>query len=163
MARFADMPVVEVETHINAPVGVVWGLVTDINVPARFQDEFLGAEWEGEERGLGATFRGANQRRGTEWETTSWVTAYEPQQEFGWSVSDPDNPGAVWTYRLEPADGGTRLVFRRRLGPGPSGITHAIEQYPDREEEIIARRDATHRAHMQAVVEGIKTLAEGGG
>ncbi len=161
MARFADLPVVEVSADIAAPPGAVWELVTDVNLPGRFQDEFQRAEWlDGDGPALGARFAGWNERRGFQWDTVSWVVAYEPEREFGWAVSDPDNPGAIWTYRLEPADGGTRLTYHRQLGPGPSGVTAIIAQHPDQEEEIIARRDTTHRRNMQAVVDGIKELAE---
>ncbi len=161
MVKFADGAVVEVETDIVAAPEAVWRLVTDINVSARFQEEFQGAQWIDEGPALGARFRGRNARRGREWETTSWVVAYEPQQMFGWAVSDPDNPGATWTFTLEPRDAGTRLVYRRRLGPGPSGLTRVIEAEPEREAEFIARRNETHRRHMQAVVDGIRGLAEG--
>lgn len=162
MAMFADGPVVEVTASIDASVSAVWALVTDINIPARFQDEFQGAEWIGNDRGLGASFRGMNERGERAWETTSWVVDYEPERLFSWAVSDVENPGATWTYVLEPADAGTLLTFRRKLGPGPSGLTAAIAKYPDREAEIIANRDATHVANMTAVVEGIKMIAEGG-
>ena len=164
MTRFADHPVVEVSTIIAAPPARVWELVSDINTPARFQDEFVGAEWlEGDaDSGLGASFRGRNRRGEHEWETTSWIVAHEPEREFGWAVSDRDNPGAVWTYRLEPVAEGTRLAYHRVMGPGPSGMTRAIARQPDREEELIARRDAEHRTNMQQVVDGIKRLAENG-
>lgn len=162
MARFADSPVVEVSVVVDAPAAAVWELVTDINLPARFQDEFQGAEWDGDERGLGATFHGKNAREEREWETTSWITAYEPEREFGWSVSDPVEPGATWTYVLEQAGDGIKLTFRRRLGPGPSGISRIIAKYPDQEEDIIDRRDAVHRFNMQSVLDGIKEAAEAG-
>ena len=37
----------------------------------------------------------------------------------------------------------------------------AIERHPEREEEFIERRNAVHREHMTAVLEGVKALAEG--
>lgn len=43
--KYADGPVVEVETHIDAPSDFVWPLVTDIGVPEQFSSEFRGAEW----------------------------------------------------------------------------------------------------------------------
>lgn len=142
----------------------VWELVTDINLPAGFQDEFREAEWlDGAGPGPGAAFRGRNRRGDREWETTSYVVAYEPERTFGWAVDDLDNPGATWTFRLVASDDVTTLVYRRTLGPGPSGLTRAIEKYPEREEEIIAARDEVHRANMQAVVDGIKDLAEQSG
>lgn len=161
MAKFADLPVVEVSTEIDAPPHFVWALVTDINLPAQFQDEFVGAEWlDPGDVGVGSRFVGRNQRNERTWETTSWVISYEPERVFSWAVSDRDNPGAVWTFRLKPDNGGTRLSYHRQLGPGPSGITRIIEKNPENEEAIIAARDEMHRTNMQAVIDGVKTLAE---
>lgn len=162
MARFADGPEVEVSTEIAAPPNAVWELISDINLPGRFQDEFIAADWVGGDTpGLGAKFLGKNHRGDATWETTSLIVGYEPQRRFSWAVTNPDDdPGATWTYLLEPSAGGTRLTFHRLLGPGPSGVRGYIEKYPEREEEIIASRDETHRANMQAVIDGVKTLAE---
>ncbi|NND02518.1 MAG: SRPBCC family protein [Acidimicrobiia bacterium] len=161
MAKFADLPVVEVATNIEAPPRFVWALVRDINLPAQFQSEFTGAEWldDGDVQ-VGSRFVGHNQRGEWNWETTSWVVEYEPERVFSWAVSDRDNPGAIWTFRLEPANGGTSLTYHRQLGPGPSGLTSAIKRNPDNEESIISARDAEHRDNMQAVVDGVKKLAE---
>lgn len=52
------------------------------------------------------------------------------------------------------------LRYHRVLSPGPSGLTPAIDRHPEAEEEIIASRDEEQRQNMQAVVEGIKQLAE---
>ncbi len=163
MARFADGPIVEVSTDIDASPAAVWALVTDVNLPARFQDEFVEGWWvDGDGPAPGAAFKGRNRRGEHEWETTSWVVDFEAERRYGWAVSDRDNPGATWTFLLEPAGDGTALTYRRRLGPGPSGVTSIIERNPEREEEIIAMRDETHRQNMTAVVEGIKDLAESG-
>jgi hypothetical protein len=160
MTRFKDGPVVEVSAPIDAPIEVVWDLITDINVASRFQDEFAEAEWIDEGPALEARFNGRNTRGEREWETTSWVVIYEPKRAFGWAVSDPDNPGATWTYFLNGDDTGMILRYHRVLGPGPSGLTAAIDRHPEAEEEIIAARDEEQRQNMQAVVEGIKQLAE---
>ena len=162
MTRLADGPVVEVSIDITASLARVWEFVADINLPSRFQGEFRGAEWIDAGPALGAAFKGRNGIGDGEWETTSWVVAYEPRREFGWAVSDRVNPGATWTFRLEPAGEGTSLTFHRLLGQGSSGVVSRIARYPGREEEIIAARDATHRANMQRVIEGIKELAEAG-
>ena len=153
---------------VEATRAEVWALVTDINVPARFSGEFLGAEWadaEASDSGprLGARFVGRNQHvsRG-EWETTSWVNRYEPLREFGWAVSDPDHPSATWWFELAGSDGAVRLRHSARMGPAPSGVTSAIEAMPDKEERIVARRLEEWERNMRATLEGIKKQAETG-
>lgn len=160
MTRFVDGPVVEVSVSIDAPVTAVWELVSDINLPARFQNEFVGAEWIDEGPQLEARFLGRNQRGERKWETTSWVVTYNPMKAFGWAVNDRDNPVATWTYFLAEADDATLLRYHRTLGPGSSPLSRLIEKYPEREASIIATRDEEQRANMQAVVNGIKELAE---
>lgn len=161
MTRFADGPTVEVAIDIDAPIEVVWDLVSDINLSARFQDEFRGAEWLDDGPALGARFVGRNELGSRAWETTSTIVGFDPPRLFRWAVNDVDDPAATWTFRLGERAGGTRLTYHRVVGPGPSGLTAAIERYPDREEEIIAARDDQHRRHMRAVIEGVKAIADG--
>ena len=163
--RYADGPSVEVEAHIDALPARVWELVADIALPARFSEEFQGAEWldDAREAALGARFRGTNTHPAAgEWQTTSVLVAFEPERVFAWVVGDPDNPSASWRYDVAPDSGGTTLRHTCVLGPGPSGLSAAIERIPDKEERIIERRCEEHRANMQRVVDGIKTLAEAG-
>ena len=160
MTRLADGPTVEVYAEIEAPIEDVWDLVTDINVSARFQDEFQSAEWLDDGPRLGARFRGRNTLGSRTWETVSTITAYEEPRVFQWTVNDVDDPVATWTFLLDEAEGTTTVRYHRVVGPGPSGLKAAIEKYPDREEEFIARRDEQHRTHMQAVLDGVKSLAE---
>ena len=148
MLRFEDGLAIEVTSLIDAPASDVWQMITDINLSARFSSEFLGAEWIDDGPALGATFRGRNQRGEYSWETTSWVTSCEERSTFGWAVSDPDNPGSTWTFNLSADGGGTQLTFHRMLGPGWSGITAMIAREPDREHEILERRNDEHRISM---------------
>ena len=53
-----------------------------------------------------------------------------------------------------------RLWFHSTMGPGPSGLTPAIEAQPDREDDIVANRLKDWAANMARTVEGIKGLAE---
>jgi len=74
----ADGPGVSVEVEIDAKPEQVWSLVSDIDLPARFSEEFMGAEWL-DEPAVGASFQGRNQIAGfREWTTTSTVTAWRP-------------------------------------------------------------------------------------
>ena len=161
MLKFEDGLIVEVMADIEAPIEQVWEAVTDISLSARYSSEFVGAEWIGDGPALGASFRGRNERGSHRWETTSWVNSYEPMKVFGWAVSDPANPGATWTFSLQPIEGAIRLRFNRLLGPGPSGMTAAIERQPGREHELLESRNEQHRVSMQAVVDGVKSTLEG--
>jgi hypothetical protein len=51
--------------------------------------------------------------------------------------------------------GATRLRYSVTLGPGPSGISHAIASMPDKEPRILRRRIGEHQTSMQAVIDGV--------
>src|SRR5207247_472231 len=120
-----------------------------------------GGEWVDGEPALGSHFRGRNQREDFAWETTSVITEFDPPRALEWTVGDEANPAATWRYQLEPEGNGTRLRQTAVMGPGPSGLTMAIERMPDKEERIIERRCEEHHRNMTATVEGIKAAAEG--
>lgn len=162
--RYADGPTAEAEVHVDASPEAVWALVTDINLPARFSSEFQGAEWlDGvTEAKVGAWFAGHNKHPAIgEWTTTSEIVACEPYREFAWSVGGAAEAAATWRFELEPDGDGTRLRQHMRMGPARSGLNIAIDAMPDKEERIVARRQAEHTGNMQATVDGIKALAEG--
>jgi hypothetical protein len=162
--RYADCPTTEAELVIAAPPTVVWPLVCDIAMPARFSSEFQGGQWldGAEEPALGAQFRGRNHHpaAGT-WETVSTISEFEPERRFGWAVGDPEVPAARWRFSLEPEGTGTRLRQWMQIGPGQSGISALIEQMPDKEGRILRRRLREHHANMTATLAGVKELAEG--
>ena len=161
--RFADRPTTETEVYVAAPPAAIWPLVTEIMTPSRFGTELQEAKWLDAERGpcLGARFTGRNfhPARG-EWETTSTIVEFEPDQRFAWAVGDPETPSALWRLELVPEGDGTRLRYWAQMGPGPSGTTRLMEQMPDKEEKIIARRLAEWETNMTATITGIKELAE---
>lgn len=159
--RFDDGPGAVAEVDIDAPTATVWDLVTDVTIPARFSTEFHGAEWEGDERGVGAVFTGHNQHPAIgEWSIRCFVDTYEERRAFGWRTADPHQPGARWRFDLEPAAGRTRLRFSFVVGPGPSGMTAAITANPGKEARILRYRIDDLHANMQRTVDGIKQLAE---
>jgi hypothetical protein len=162
--RYADCPTTEAELVIAAPPAVVWPLVCDIGMPARFSSEFQSGQWmdEVDAPALGAQFRGRNHHPavGT-WETVSTVSEFEPERCFGWAVGDPEVPAARWRFSLEPDGTGTRLREWMQIGPGQSGISALIEQMPDKEARILRRRLREHHANMTATLAGIRDLAEG--
>jgi hypothetical protein len=162
----ADGPGVVVEIDVDADPATVWALVTDINLPGRFSSEFKGALWAEGSSGpaVGARFVGTSQHKAVgEWQTTSIVVECVDERVFAWNVGDVDRPGAQWRFELEPLHGGrTRLRQAVTLGPGPSGLSPAIEAMPDKEPRILSRRLDEHGANIAATLAGIKELAERG-
>ena len=165
-ASMANMHGVAVEVDIKAHPSKVWKYVSDINLPARFSGEFVGADWDdpGADVGVGSTFIGHNDHSAIgQWDVDVTVTHYEEEQRFGWRTGGDENPGALWLFELEYIPGGTRLRYLLQIGPGRSGLNQAIDAMPDKEPRIIARRQSEHMANMRAVIAGIKDLAEAGG
>jgi hypothetical protein len=162
MVKYADGPTMEVEVEVGVSAAVIWPLISDIDMPARFSEEFQGAEWiDGVGPAIGSRFRGRNRHPVVgEWTTECTVVDYEPERAFGWVVGDVDNVLASWRFDLERDGERTRLRMSARMGPGPSGITAAIEARPDREDDIIERRLGEWRSNMTATVEGIKASVE---
>ena len=159
--KFADGPKVEVETFVDASPEHVWEFAVDLTRMGEWSSENTGGEWvDGAAPALGARFRGRNRRDDFQWETISVVSRFDPPRVFEWTVGDPDNPSATWRYELAPENGGTRLRQKARIGPGPSGLTTAIDRMPDKEERIVERRCEELHRNMTATVEGIKALVE---
>ncbi len=161
--RFEDGVGLVVEADIHARPSVVWRLVTDINLPARFSWELQSAEWQSDGPALGATFLGRNNHWAVDdTQVPCFVDAYEENRAFGWRTSDPEAPGARWRFDLEHLQSGidTRLRFSVTIGPGFSGVSAAIARTPDLEARILRRRVREFRENMQSTVEGIKQLAE---
>ncbi|ETA66494.1 SRPBCC family protein [Haloechinothrix halophila] len=174
--RYADAPEAHVECRVQASPSRVWSLVSDIELPVRFSPELQRVEWTGDATGpaLGATFIGHNRNQILgEWRTLSRVVELVPERVFAWAVFDadgvfggsaakPDAPAATWRFELAPDGDGDATLLRQsaRLGPGPSGLTLAIDRAPDREEAIVAYRvDDLHNG-MRTTLDGIKALAE---
>lgn len=159
----ADGPGTVVEIDIDAPAALVWEPVCDLDLPASYSEEFLGAEWDDPATGpaVGARFVGRNENSFMgRWEVPCFVDAFETHRTFGWCTSDPDRPGARWRFELEPLVGATRLRYRVILGPGRSGLTAAIQRKPEAEARIIGGRLRNLRSNMQRVIEGIKATVE---
>ena len=162
----AALPGVTVEVDIAASPERVWDLVSDINISARFSNEFQGAEWvDSDGPQEGASFIGHNKRTDVnrEWDTTSWVVACDPPLVFAWNVNDRDEPSAQWRFELEKIPGGTRLRQRLVIGPSLSATGHAMKDNPDQAEQILASRQEQHRGNMALNLNGIKETAEKGG
>ena len=161
--RLADGPGTVVEIDIDAPAAAIWPIITDVNLSAPLSDEFQHAEWVAPDEpiGVGSSFVGTNHNEMFgEFVIPSFVDTWEPDRAYGWRTSDVDRPGARWRFDLTPMGGGTRLRYSVILGPGPSGLTMAIDAAPEREERIIRGRLRNQRVNMLRVVAAVKRTAE---
>ena len=165
--RYADCPTVTVSTDVVASKAAVWALVSDIGLSSRFSTEVSGVEWLDGATGpsTGARFVGHSAHDAIgEWSTTCIVTGFEPERLFEWSVIGRDGDvSSIWRYTITAATETppVRLDYWFQMGPGRGGLNYAIEQMPDKEERIVARRLEEHRANMDRVLAGVKALAEG--
>ena len=157
-----DEPGTWAEIVVAAPVDTVWTLVSDINLPAQFSEEFLGAEWVDDVPAVGASFVGRNQMDAIgEWQVPCFVEVLDEGRSFGWSTVDRELPGSRWRFDLTPEGDGTRLRYTASMGPGFSYLVVAIDRRPDKASRIIESRIEQHHANMVLTLEGIAALAEG--
>ena len=86
----ADQPGTWVEIDVAAPPERVWEVVTDIDLPARFSEEFLGATWRTPVPALGASFLGRNRHRAIgEWEVECFVAPSRASEPLPRPLRDP--------------------------------------------------------------------------
>lgn len=158
--RYADGPTTEATARVAAPPEAVWELVTDPEFLARVSTEMQRAAWgEGDEPGFGARLHGHHRHDAIgEWSTVSTVTGWEPGRLFEWTVEPGGEGGAtaVWRFELTPDGGGTVLRQWARMGPGPSGLTQAIERWPDKEERIVEGRLREWRTGMERNLDAVR-------
>ncbi|OBI73094.1 SRPBCC family protein [Mycobacterium sp. E740] len=107
-------PLLQAETTINAPVDKVWELISDLKNMPRWSPQCRLMKTFGPLRQGAKTFN-LNRRKFLFWPTTSQITELVPRKKLAFRVNEN---GTVWSYELEPADTGTRLVETRHAENG---------------------------------------------
>ena len=163
-ARIQDGPGVVAEIDTDARPRQVWEVISDINMPAKFSDEFAGAEWlSDDEIAAGAIFCGRSATSdGREWETNCIVTEWVERETFEWRTTDPENPGAIWRFDLAEQGAGSRLRFSMVIGKENNSTAPRAMADPSLENQILFERRLIHKANMQRVLEGVKALVDPG-
>jgi hypothetical protein len=161
--RYSARPSVEVAVFIAASPAVVFAVVSDIDLPARFSSEFQGALWlDADPVAAGSRFVGRNFHPAAgDWETTCTVVEFDPPTAFTYTVDGLDgDTSSTWGFSVTPAGSGVVLKQWMQMGPGRSFINLAIESMPDKESRILNRRIREHKTNMEANMVGIKELIE---
>lgn len=106
------------ETFIDAPPEKVWAALSDLSRMPDWSPELV--RMVPLKRGglrVGQWYLGINRRKAVVWPTRSVVAEVEPGRRLTW---DTRSSGARWIWELVPEGAGTRVVHRR---PVPTGIT----------------------------------------
>ena len=106
------------ETFIDAPPDRVWAALSDLSRMPDWSPELV--RMVPLKRGglrVGQWYLGINRRKAVVWPTRSVVAEVEPGRRLTW---DTRSSGARWIWELVPEGAGTRVVHRR---PVPTGIT----------------------------------------
>lgn len=114
-------PILRAEIEIDAPVGKVWNLVSDVSRMPQWSPQCRVM------RALGPVKPGTrtlnlNRRGMLFWPTTSVITEVIPERKFAFRI--PLNT-TVWSYELEPTATGTRLIETRHAENGVTALSKA--------------------------------------
>jgi uncharacterized protein YndB with AHSA1/START domain len=139
-----------------APPERVWDLVSDVTRIGEFSPETFEAEWLDGATGpaVGAKFRGHVKRneKGPIYWVTCTVMVSEPGREFTFGTAGKTEPLNVWSYRLEPNDGGTDVTESFTLANKPLlRLYWALLGWA---------RGPTNRNGMRTTLERIKAVVE---
>jgi len=112
-----------VSATLDAAPELVWKLVTDVTRMGEWSPECYRCEWlEASGPAVGARFRGHNRWGPMRWRTVSEVVACDPGREFAFVARHWTGATTRWTYRLEPAGGGTKVTESYETLEGPRVI-----------------------------------------
>ena len=106
------------EAYVEAPPAQVWAVLTDFSRMPDWSPELVRmVPLKGGGLRVGQWYLGINRRKAVVWPTRSVVAQVEPGRVLTW---DTTSSGARWIWELTPDGAGTRVVHRR---PVPRGIT----------------------------------------
>jgi uncharacterized protein YndB with AHSA1/START domain len=113
-------PLLQAQIDINAPVGKVWALVSDLSRMPQWSPQCRVMKALGPVR-QGTMTINLNRRNRMYWPTTSVVTEVIPEQKIAFRV--PINR-TIWSYELQQTDTGTRLVESRHAENGVTAFSN---------------------------------------
>jgi uncharacterized protein YndB with AHSA1/START domain len=111
---------IEATVEIDAPVGKVWSLVSDLRNMRRWSPQNARTFLRGD-GGVGTKMININRRGLLVWPTQSEVVRFAPEKEIAFRVKENFT---IWSYELEDlGDGRTRVTSRREAPQGISDLS----------------------------------------
>jgi uncharacterized protein YndB with AHSA1/START domain len=146
-------PLLQAQIDINAPVTRVWSLVSDLRLMPQWSPQCRLMKALGPVR-QGTRTINLNRRNRMFWPTTSTVTEVIPEKKLAFRVNAN---GSIWSYELEPTEGGTRLTESRHAENGVKAVSNMTVNalfggVPSFERELVEG--------MNQTLERIKAAAE---
>lgn len=149
----------EVSTVVAAPPEVVYDLVADVTRTPYLSPDVVSCRWLDGATGpvVGARFVAVNTSpAGRTWRNRPVVTVAEPGREFAFTRTEPLAGTIVWRYRLEPVEGGTRVIESYEVQRPVSRLGWLVIEKVFRGGN---RREAL-RAGMRTTVDRLRVAAE---
>lgn len=142
--------------EIDAAPAQVWALIADLPRMREWSDQVVSTKVIGGEVKVGARMVNLNQQGWKRWPTTAKVVRCTPHSDLAFRVAENKT---VWSYQLEPLDGGarTKVTHRREAPQGISVLSKGLTKVmlggvPQFTEDM--------RAGMGTTLERVKAAAE---
>lgn len=142
--------------EIDAAPAQVWALLADLPRMREWSDQVVRTTVLGGEVKVGARMLNLNQQGWMRWPTSATVVRFTPHTDLAFRVTENR---AVWSYQLEPIDGGarTRVTHRRETPDGISGLSKGLTKVAL---GGVPRFTEDLRAGMARTLERVKAAAE---
>ena len=143
----------EVTALVPAPPEDVYALLADVTRTPELSPEIERCVWlDGATKAEpGARFQAVNRagKRGWAWKNRPVVLVADPGREFAFSRTEPFAGTVVWRYRVEPANGGTRVTesyeVTKPISPIGWFIIGRVFGCPDRRSDLRVGMESTLR------------------
>ncbi|BCO55638.1 SRPBCC family protein [Mycobacterium intracellulare] len=113
-------PLLQTHVDINAPVAKVWELISDLRRMPEWSPQCRWMKPFGPLR-QGTRTLNLNRRKRMFWPTTCTVVDIVPDRKLAFRV---DTNNTIWSYELEPAGEGTRVIESRHAENGVTAFSN---------------------------------------
>jgi len=147
---------IEISRDIAASPEAVFAAISDVTRMGEWSEECHACEWHDGFDGpvVGATFDGHNRNGDHEWTSQGKVIESDPGRAFAFECSMFDFHYSTWGYRIEPTEGGCRVIeWSEDLRP------ESVMAF-SKEMSGIDDRDARNRDTMSGTLERLAAALE---